>query len=173
MKYLLWIDGKQNGPYESERIRELLLEGRVASVTLCHQENGVGEWCPISDFPEITNPPKPPEPITPPIESPASTTAITKPAFSLPPIETPGVASALTFFAVLDFIGGFVGGLMVGTAEYHPNPGLGLLIFVSGVLSGLILLGFAAIVENTKESAQRLRRIEVLIFKANADKYEN
>jgi GYF domain 2 len=165
MKYFLWINGKQDGPYEPEQIREMLERGSIAAVTLGHPEDGTGEWSPIGSFPGVIEPPKPaaPAPLPPTVPAP-------KPAFSLPPVEGSGVARALIFFAALEFIGAGIGGLAVGNG-HNENSGLvGFLIFACGILSGFILLGFAQVIEHTKESSQRLRRIEMLIQKAHDDK---
>jgi hypothetical protein len=43
------------------------------------------------------------------------------------------------------------------------RPEIGWLIFCSGILSGLVLLGFARVIQNTFESSQRLRRLEILM----------
>jgi hypothetical protein len=104
----------------------------------------------------------------------------TPPKFELPPIEDSGVATALTIIAVLEFIGAVIGGLVVGigdrryvSAEHSDvgvayststgRPEIGWLIFCSGILSALILLGFARVIQNTFESSQRLRRLEILM----------
>jgi hypothetical protein len=85
--------------------------------------------------------------------------------------ENSSVAFALTFFAVLDFIGAVIGGYAVGVGDGDNSNGeLGWLIFLCGVLSGLILLGFARVIEYSFQSAQRLRRIEMLIQKSFDDK---
>ena len=176
MKYFLWIDGKQAGPYEPEQIREMLGEGRIAAVTLGHPEDGKGEWSPISSFPKIIEPPKPAAPISPPLTEPAPKPAVAKTAqellaaeYSLPPIERSIVASGLTVFAVLAFIGAFVEGFITGNGIFG-SPLLGFLEFLGGVLLGLVLLGFAQVTQHLYESAQRLHRIELLIQKANDDK---
>lgn len=91
--------------------------------------------------------------------------------FSLPPVvKGSGVASALTFFAWLDFIGAVIGGLTVGVGDRVSDPGLCVLILACGILGGFILLGFASVIENTNESSQRLHRIELLIQKAEVDR---
>lgn len=112
-----------------------------------------------------------PTPVAPPPESaapapPPPTEPVTKPAFSLPRIERSVVAFALTVFAVLEFIGAGIGGVVAWTGK----PSLGFLIFACGMLSGFILIGFARVIENTNESSQRLSRIEMLIAKAHDDK---
>jgi hypothetical protein len=45
MKYFLWIDGKQAGPYEPEQIREMLGKGRIAAVTLGHSPKDEARQC--------------------------------------------------------------------------------------------------------------------------------
>ena len=109
-------------------------------------------------------PPESAAPAPPPPIVPAS-----KPTFSLRPVECSGVATALTVFAMLEFIGAGIGGIAVG-GGVEGKPGLGFLIFACGILSGLILIGFARVIENTNESSQRLSRIEMLIQKAHDDK---
>ena len=94
-------------------------------------------------------------------------------AFSLPQVESEGessvVPAALTVFAMLEFVGAVLGPL----AFISTNAFLSLLILVSGVLSGLILLGFAAVIKHTRESTQRLRRIGMLIQKVCDSKKDN
>jgi len=77
----------------------------------------------------------------------------------LPAVEESGVAQALMIIAALELVIAPLAGLGVGC----DNTSAGWLIFVSGIVSGLILLGFARVVEHTNESSQRLRRIEMLI----------
>jgi DNA-directed RNA polymerase subunit RPC12/RpoP len=111
-----------------------------------------------SQLKEAPKPPEPPKPApTPPIPAPA-----TPPRFELPYIQDSAVASALTFVSVLEFIASPIAGLGVGS----DNTELGWLVFVSGVISGLILLGFAGVIQNTFESSQRLRRLEMLMERA-------
>ena len=94
------------------------------------------------------------------------------PEFRLP---DSGVAIALTIVAMLDFIGAVIGGLAVGVDnpyhdKYDSHPELGWLIFGCGLLSGLILLGFARVVEYSFQSAERLQRIETLMRRSYDDK---
>lgn len=68
MKYFLWINGKQDGPYEPEQIREMIEKGSIAAVTLARREDSTGDWHPINSFPEVIHPPRqpnPPPPATP------------------------------------------------------------------------------------------------------------
>lgn len=162
MKYFLWIDGKQDGPFEPEAIREMLDGGHIHNVTLALPEDGGGEWSPIKSFPGVIEPPKPLEPVV----APSPPAPIPVPVFSLPPIEESSVATVLTVIAALEFIAAPIAGLGIGSDDAL----IGWLVFVSGVISGLILLGFAQVVEHTSESSQRLRRIEILIQKGNDEK---
>lgn len=160
-KYFLWIDEKQDGPYEPEQIREMLDKGGISGSTLCHPENGSGGWTPISYVQDIVRSLKHPVPPTPKAAL----------APGLPPILNSRVAGVLTLFAVLEFIGAVFGGFVAtaGTGD-NSNPGLGGSIFVCGILSGVLFLGFARVVENSFQSAQRLQRIEALIQKRLNDK---
>ena len=81
-------------------------------------------------------------------------------------VEGSGVAGALTAIAVLEFIASPIAGVVVGSE----STSLGWLVFVCGVNSGLILLGFGRVIEHLYESAQRLRQIEMLLQKAHDDK---
>jgi hypothetical protein len=111
-----------------------------------------------------TEPPKPPEPQPKPASNPPP--APQAPEFKLPPLEDSAVAGFLTFIATLELIAAPIAGLIVGS----DNAQAGWVIFLSGVVSGLILLGFARVIDNTSLSAQRLRRIEMLIQKEHDDK---
>lgn len=84
-----------------------------------------------------------------------------------------GIASALTFFAVLDFIAAVIGGFIEGINGPDGDDGnawLGWLVFICGVFSGLVLLGFARIVKRVFECSQRLERIETIFEKFYRDK---
>lgn len=76
------------------------------------------------------------------------------------------VATALASIAVFVFIVALIGGISICNSDTKG----GLLFFLSAVISGLIILGLARVVENTYQSAQRLRRIEMLVQKASDDK---
>ena len=99
----------------------------------------------------------------PPITSPSPPTPN---VVKLTDIQNSSVASFLQVFAVFDFIGAVIGGFVGG----DDNTLVGWLIFLSGVLSGLFLLGFASVIQSSFETAQRLRRIEFIIVKINEDK---
>jgi hypothetical protein len=113
---------------------------------------------PISS--QRVEPPKFPEPVPKPIPTPAAAPAA---APSLPGIEESGVALFLNIIAAIELIAAPVAGIVVG----QENTPVGWMIFLSGLIGGLILLGFARVVEHLYESAQRLRRIEIIIQKAS------
>jgi hypothetical protein len=102
--------------------------------------------------------PKPPE-LPKPAPVPPTPTLTTPPKFSLPPIEDSVVSMILTFIAALEFLGSIAAGFIVGSE----NTEAGVLFFVGGIVSGLILIGFATVIQNTYESSQRLRRLELLM----------
>ena len=85
---------------------------------------------------------------------------------SLPGIEKSGVAVALSIIAVLEVIAAPIAGFAVG----QDNTSVGWMIFLGGLTTALILLGFASVIEDLDESAQRLYRIEILIQKASEEK---
>jgi DNA-directed RNA polymerase subunit RPC12/RpoP len=103
-------------------------------------------------------PPPPPEPPPPP-PTPAPATPQ---KFELPPIEDSAVSGFLTFIAALELIASPIAGLVIGS-DYHGDTVTGWLVFLSGVISGMMLLGFARVIQNTFESAQRLKRLEMLM----------
>jgi hypothetical protein len=86
MKFFLWIDGKQDGPFEPEQIRAMLGEGSIAAVTLACPEDGTGEWKPISSYEEIVEPPQRSEPTPDPTPAPAPGPPVKKPKFRWKPI---------------------------------------------------------------------------------------
>jgi hypothetical protein len=84
---------------------------------------------------------------------------------TLPNIESSGVAKALTFVAVLEFVFSIISGFIVGGGS-EGKPIVGFMVFAGGVLGALILYGFAQVIQHTKESSQRLSRIEMIMQKA-------
>ena len=82
------------------------------------------------------------------------------------PIEGSGVADALFIIGVLELIAAPIAGFLTD----QKNTSLGWIIFLSGLVSGLILLGLARVVEHLNESAQRLRHIEFLLRRGVDDK---
>jgi hypothetical protein len=110
--------------------------------------------------------PKPPEPPKPAPAPPASTRV---PKSTLPSIEVSRVGVALSIIAVLEFIGAPIAGLSVGSG-YNGNEEAGWIVFLGGVISGLIFLGFASVIDRLHQSAQRLHRIELLIQRASEQK---
>ena len=68
--------------------------------------------------------------------------------------------------AILEFIAAPLVAISLGQRDGQ----LAIVIFVSSILSGLFLLGFARVIDCLYESAQRLRKIEYLLQKAENDK---
>ena len=157
MKYFLWIDGKQSGPYESTQIREMVDDGRITLLhTLGRPEEGPSDWNPIGSFPDSTVIPKAPTP------SFALTQETTRqPEFSLPAIEDSKISVALDTIGTLTIIGAVLGGFGIG---FGNSAFTGWVLFLSGLTSGLILLGLAAVIDNTNRSKQYLERIEKLLI---------
>jgi hypothetical protein len=80
-----------------------------------------------------------------------------------PSVEKSNLAFALSIIAVLQLIAAPVAGFLVGQ-ESQP---LGWTIFLTGLISGLILLGFAKVIEHLYECAQRLRHVDGFLQKSN------
>jgi hypothetical protein len=160
MRYYLWIDGKQDGPHELAKIRELLLNGQITQATLARPEVDGGQWSAVSTFPQFLGPANPSEPGAPTVA----------PKFALPPIQVSGIdsaiTSALTIMAVLEFVGTPIVGFAVGS----DNMFSGGIVFLAGLISGLTLLGFARVIQNTSETSQRLKRLEILTQREYGDK---
>jgi hypothetical protein len=152
MKYFLWIGEKQDGPYNASQIIEMLLSGTITKQTLYLPEGSSSDWEPLSKIYASLFAEAYPQPA--------------QPQFRLPAIEDSGVAKALTIIAALELIGSPIVGLGVGS----DNAGVGWLVFISGEISGLILLGFARVIQNTFESSQRLRRLEMLMQRSYDNK---
>jgi len=53
VKYLLWIDEKDEGPYAKTQIIELLAGGKITKQTLCLPEDGNGDWQPVGVVPGL------------------------------------------------------------------------------------------------------------------------
>jgi hypothetical protein len=105
--------------------------------------------------------PKPQEPTSkPPPSAPRGTD------FKLPPIEGSITALVLSIIAAIDLVAAPFAGLIIGGTN---NEQTGWEIFLGGTVAGLVLLGFARVIENTWQSAQRLARIEVLLQRGNGD----
>lgn len=47
MHYFLWINSKQQGPYEKQQILDMLLQGIITKQTLCCPADGAGTWNPV------------------------------------------------------------------------------------------------------------------------------
>jgi hypothetical protein len=76
------------------------------------------------------------------------------------------ISIALIIFAGLEFVSGLFAGIFFLTRQREENIVPGITILIAGISSGLILLGFAALIEHSKASAVRLKRIEIWIQKA-------
>lgn len=77
------------------------------------------------------------------------------------------VAQVLTLIGGLQLLAAPIAGLVVGQEE---SVTTGLLVFASGLISGLILVGFGRVIQHTYESAQRLRDILLILSKDSDDK---
>jgi hypothetical protein len=121
------------------------------------------------EVPARSCPSKPPVPAppTPAAPAPTSTPVVTSPpAPKYRYVEESGVALALYIIAGLEIFAAPIAGFIVG----QESTSTGCLIFLGGLISGLILLGFARVIEHTYESAQRLRHIEFILAKDSDDK---
>jgi hypothetical protein len=154
MRYFLWIDGKEAGPYEPELIREMFNHGKITFVTPALPEDRTGEWLPMDNFSGVIKSAMPRE--SPTLHQ------VEEILFKETSVEKPGVVSVLSAIAIFELILSPI----VGIAEGSENPFTGCMIFFCGFTGGLILLGFSRVIEHSFESAQRLRRIESLLLKA-------
>ena len=120
------------------------------------------------EVPVRSHPSKPPASAPPPAApAPTPTPALTSPpAPKYRYVDESAVARALSIIAVLELILAPFAGLLVGLE----STSTGWMIFLSGLISGLILQGFATVIEHTYESAQRLRHIEFVLCKDSDDK---
>jgi len=71
------------------------------------------------------------------------------------------IASILACFGLVDILFGIMGGAFI-IYDRRDFP-LGVAIIAAGLLAGCVLLGFASLIEHTKASAERLRRIELVL----------
>jgi hypothetical protein len=170
MRYFLWIKEKQSGPFDLDQIVALFEIGTITSATLGFAEDGAGDWTPINQFPEIMIAARPPsntsanKTVMSTVQNKVESHRVEEILFKESSVEKSAVAGFLSIIGILEIILSPIVGLVVGSNENVP---LGFLIFVSGITGGLILLGFARVIEYLCESAQRLRRIEVLLMKTN------
>ena len=169
MRYFLWIKEKQTGPFNLDQIVALFEIGTITPATLCFEEDGVGDWTAISRFPQIMNAAPPAhtsvnQTVKSTVQNKVESHRVEEILFKETSVEKSAVAEFLSIIAIIEIVLSPIVGLVIGANE---NAQLGWLIFVSGITGGLILLGFARVVEYLYESAQRLRRIEVLLLKAN------
>jgi hypothetical protein len=151
MKYFLWINGKSVGPHDESDIRGLLETAAITAVTLARVEGGKDEWNPVSSFPNLSNPKA--------YEVPAPTGNLAYvPKQEHRSIVESIIADVLMIIAALALLAAPIGGWVVGSKT--GDASLGWIIFGSGSFAGLVLLGFAKIIEPLNEAAQRLRQIE-------------
>jgi hypothetical protein len=123
---------------------------------------------------KVSDPPPAPAPDPSPVDTSANQAAQDKAIshqeeevlFKESSVEESDVAMVLTIVAALELIAAPIAGLVVGS----DNTFGGVAIFIGGFTGGLILLGFARVIDHSYEQAQRMRRIESLLLKANADK---
>jgi hypothetical protein len=164
MRYFLWIDGKEAGPYQPELIREMFSHGKITFVTPALPEDRTGEWLSMDNFPGLIRSAMPHESptINQKTENKINAHQVEEILFKESSVEKPGVASVLSAIAIFELILSPI----VGIVEGSENPFAGCMIFICGFTGGLILLGFSRIIEHSFESAQRLRRIESLLLKA-------
>ena len=155
------------GPYSIDEISSQLQRRTISDTHEAHEASGQtynalrrsGAWVPVSRIfsdqaalnADLFNVDK--------------QTATAIPLFTLPPVKKSGVATALTVIAGLELVGAPISGLVVGS----DNVLVGWVVFGSGIISGLIFLGFARVIQNTFESSQRLKRLELLLERG----YEN
>jgi hypothetical protein len=159
------------GPIAREQLQKLVDSGLIgADSQACYE--GSEDWQPLATFVRPTEKteakplPVKSSPVQAVVSNPPSPATQQVPEFKLPPIEGSAVADALTCVAVLEFIAAPIAGIGVGSG----NTLAGWVIFLSGVISGLILLGFAKVIDHTSQSAQRLLRIERLLQRDHDDK---
>jgi hypothetical protein len=50
MKYFLWIDEKQTGPYDQQQIRDMVRAGQISALTLGYAEDGSRDWSQIGSL---------------------------------------------------------------------------------------------------------------------------
>ena len=144
--------GEEYGPYEDADVKKHLAEGFLLSSDLARSD-GDQDWTRLDDLVDARSRP----PAIPRQRQP-------RPKYRH--VEESSVAFVLTIIAVMELIVAPIAGIAVG----QESTFTGWMIFLSGLISGLILLGFATVIEHTYESAQRLRHIEFVLCKDSDDK---
>jgi len=156
MKYWLWINGSQQGPFDIQEIRDKLANG-LSPLTLFIPSQGPGDWGPLSSLTGLSVPiPQVAQPATPtnPPTSPA--VPISSSAYK---IEEPGIAQTFAIIAAFEFVASPIVGLLIGSNDQK----LGFLIFIGGMLNGLFFSAFSHIITYLHATAERLRFIEMLL----------
>lgn len=150
MNYFLWINSKQQGPYEKHQILNMLLEGAITKQTLCCPVDGAGTWNPVQDLPNET---PPLEPLA--SKDPASGNQLC-PSLERPdPYPRPSIRadpapitrrSGWSLFLVIVGSSSLMAA-MVGAPLTHENGGPGGLVFVCGVVGAIQAFLFAFLVD--------------------------
>ena len=156
MKYFLWINGKSVGPHDESDIRGLLETAAITAAALARIEGGKDEWNPVSSFPNLSNP------MAHEVPAPTGNLAYVPKQEHRPIVESV-IADVLMVIAALELLAASIGGWIVGSKT--GDASLGWIIFGFGCFAGLVLLGFAKIIEHLNEAAQRLRQIESQLTK--------
>ena len=81
-----------------------------------------------------------------------------------PEIENPGIVKALRFFAWVSIVASpIIGFVIAGTANMADAPGLVVVIasIFSGIFSGTVFFGFAAVIMKLFEIENHLRSAKV------------
>jgi hypothetical protein len=157
MKYWLWINGSQEGPFDLQEISDKLANG-LSPLTLCLPAQGPGDWGPTSSLnlnPPLATPPSA-IPHNPQTQSSTSTPAL---AF-IAPIPEPSIARIFSILATLAFIAGCIS-CLVSFNEKEPRTGV--IYFLLGILSALSNLAISHILNYLYVIAERLRYIEITL----------
>jgi len=165
MKYYVRApgDSKMHGPYLLSDIREQISKGELRSDFEAHLAEGQSygalkrsaAWMPLTTVYQLERGVGvgAQEAVLPQV------LAVSR---SIRKTEKSGVATALSAVAVLELVASPIAGIMLASQQAGY---LGWMVFVSGVVSGLILLGFATVIDHLFEFVQRLREIEYLARK--------
>jgi len=143
-----------------EALQKLADAGMTApNCQACYE--GSEDWKPLSAFIRPTA--KPEATTTTPSATQTPSNANTSRSASQPPqLQSSSLVVVFRFFAVLDFIAGAWGILMVLNGANSTESFTGIVLFASGVGGGFLLLGFAKVIECLHEMVFRLRNLERL-----------
>jgi hypothetical protein len=134
MRYFLWLDGKQEGPYEPAKIREMIDNSQITNTTLAHPEEDTGNWNPIRNYPQIFE--KPPENVLPwPV--------LPKPTV---PAVAPVVKNNQTLILITAVGMMFIGGMtFMDQMSSHDETVLQQIASRIGMLGGVCIFGFGLV----------------------------